>query len=601
MIDMLTRPRSLVPLLAISILLGASYGLTMLPISLIAGSGPFWEFPRGTLTGSDHDLADVLVGYSYLMRAPWSLPVLRVQNLAPPDGTNIFWLDAVPWLSLVGKAIFSATGIAINLLGIFVLACFVLPGAAMTVVLAAAGQRHFLAALSGTTLTMATPYLLFRWGHPALMAHFLIIVALALYLIALRRPEDRRVATTWIALLAITLLDNLYVFVMVGGIWSAALAQRGLSRTVSRKHLIAEGFAAVGLVIFTALVTGILTPDLRSAGKQVYGVLSMNLVSPFIPQMSGMIPPLAQYRVGHVMQYEGFAWLGMGVLLLLLIGARSSARWIVARGRSHIALIAILTVYLLFALSNRVFLGHRLLLDIPLPNVVLQVFGTFRSSGRFFWPIGYALVAIGILTTLRSLQPKAAILALGFACAIQVIDVEPLRYNISASAAAPRALMLDRNEISRIVNRSSAVEVFPTYGCVETALEHGAASLLSREEIWALVTRDNFNTIFPRSPSAVQEYDAAAWRNFLATGNMELQLITAHANIPINSVYNARLETNCAREEASIHMPLRRGVAYFYLTTFMPRAEQLHDHDVNSVCRREASLTWCLVPEEAAK
>jgi hypothetical protein len=591
------RPRSVAMLCALSFCLGAAYALTVFPVSLVLGNGPFWDFPRGTISGSGSgsadDIADALVGYLYLMHAPWGLPVLYAPDLGAPMGTNVFWLDALPWVSLVGKAVFSLTGVEVNLLGLFVFACFSLPGVAMTALLAVCGERHIAAAIAGTVMAEAAPFLWFGWGHLALSAQCLLIAGLGLYCATTRWPGDRRVSLGWLSLLVLTVLTNLYLAAMVIGIWAAAYLQKCLSRRASTRLLIAEPLAIAVSLALTTLVTGILTTRLEAAGTEQFGILSMNLASPVIPQMSGVVPGFAAYRAGMGMQHEGFAYLGLGVLLILAITLRSSLTWLWHNARRHLLGILLMAGCFLFALSNKVYLGSHLLFDLPLPDRLVHALGTFRSSGRFFWPVGYALIAFGILRVLRAFRPGVAFVVLSVACLLQLADVRPLRALVAASAAVPRAAVIDRRQTADFVRQSRAVMVFPSYGCVRAALERGDGSALPPDEALELFGLDRFGRaeVSPAAPLA--ERVAVARREVLLQANMEVILIAARANRPINSVYNARLASDCALEDRTMQAPLRPGVGYFYFAG-LPSGFDQYPRDA---CRKQEWFTRCRLPD----
>jgi hypothetical protein len=560
---LLTAPRSLALLLAVSLCLGVLHALTMLPLSLIRGDGPFWNYPSGIM-GNRNDMVQVLVGYLYMMKSPWALPVLFVPNLAPPGGTNIFWLDAVPWLSLTGKLVYSVTATNINLIGIYLFASLVLPGVAMTTLLAAAGQRSLLAAITGTAITEATPWLLLRWGHIASFAQFWVIFALALYLLTLRHPRDWRITVAWLCFLPLVLLNNMYLFAMVGACWMAALAQRRLDHSAATWRLFLELSAMIGVAAAVAVVTGILSPDLGSAGSEDFGVYSMNLASPLVPQMSGLIPGLKNYRVGMGSQVEGFAWLGLGGLSLLVVSLPEWFTWIRRRALRHIVLICLMGCFLLFALSNKVYVGSHLLLDIPLPERVMHWLGTYRSSGRFFWPVGYALIAASIVLALRRYKPVTSIVVLSAIAAIQVVDVSPIRRMVAESSSHAAPSIFDRQPAAALTARSNAVMVFPSFGCTNRLWEDGQ------------ITIDR--------------------RALLLQANMEFQLFAARSDLPVNTVDKARLPTDCLAEEAAKNQALREGTLYVYLTQFAPGSAQLGGRAATDVCSMLDWLHYCLIP-----
>jgi hypothetical protein len=593
LLDALFRPHSLATLCALSLVLGAIYALSVFPLSLIAGNGPFWSFPRGTIAGSGSgsadDLADPLVGYLYLMHAPWGLPLLHVSRLGGPSGTNIFWLDALPWVSLLGKLLFTLTGLQVNLLGAFVFLCFSLPGVAMTALLALGGQRSLVAALAATVMAETAPFLWFGWGHLALSAQVLVIAALCSYAATIRWPTDRRVSFGWLALLELTLLTNLYLLAMVGSLWAAGLAQRCLQRSLPPRRWLGEAVLVPAALLATMLATGILTPDLGAAGTAAFGVLSMNLASMVVPQMSGVVPGLAHYRVGMGLQHEGFAYLGLGMLLVLLAALRFVPGWLRRSATRHGCGIALLVLCFLFALSNRVYLGSHLLLDLELPPALARALGSFRSSGRFIWPVDYALIALGLLLVLRHLRRGPALALLALACVLQLLDVRPLRALVAASAAVPRAAVLDRAAAAALVQRATSLRVYPSYGCVRGEMARGDPQSLPADLAQALFARDPYGRAEIPANLPDRTRVAIAQREVLLQANMEFMLLAARANRPTNTVYNARLHTDCPAERREMRDPMQPHVAYVFLTTAPAAAPP-------GACRPQDWFTTCLLP-----
>ena len=567
LIQALFAERSSFTRYGLSFVLGAAYTLSMLPLGLITGTSSFWEFPRGTIFGADNDMANGLVGYLYFVHSPWGWPILDVPNLGAPTGTNIFWLgDAVPFVGLIGKLIFTAAGADFNLLGFYLFASFILTGMAMVTLLAAAHQRNLIAAIAGTTFAVATPFLLFRWGHMSLAAQFLIVFALALYVKG-SRQGDWRISIGWIALISAALLIDAYLFLMVGACWCAALVQRRLTRDMSSFGVLVEATIVFAVTLGLMLVMGILTADLRSAGGESFGIFSMNLASPLLPQLSGIIPPLAQYRVGTATQYEGFSYLGLGVIACLLLGLRTGVGWIKRRARSHVALICVLGCATVLALSNKIYLGDRLLLEFPLPEPVSYVLGAVRSSGRFFWLVGYALEAGGILMVLRGFRRPCALVVFGLVCVIQLIDVDPIRRAVAASATNPATAVIARQQAAEIVAKSRALQIFPSLACGPVA---------------------KIGTVFELVGKKV------------AQANLEFQLLAARANLPINSVFNSRIKSNCRTEGEVMREPLQDGTAYIYLGAFMPSASQRGGRATAEVCHELDWMHYCLLPSPSS-
>src|SRR5690606_3464633 len=127
-----------------------------------------------------------------------------------------------------------------------------------------------------------------------------------------------------------------------------------------------------------------------------YGYFSMNILSFFDPvfDSSRFLKQNAFHE--HFLpygQYEGYQYLGFGMILLLSSTVLVSlAHLHTIRGRNirrFYPLVAAAFAFWLLALSNKVMLGNVHLFTIPLPSYLTQILSIFRSSGRFGWPMFY--------------------------------------------------------------------------------------------------------------------------------------------------------------------------------------------------------------------
>ena len=119
-------------MLAVAIAIGAVYVLVTFAIPFLLGAGPFWANPRGPwlMDPRDHlesiDVMTTQVAYIAFLHAPWNLPLFFVSNLGAPGGSSVILVDAVPIVALLGKILFSTTGLMVNPYGVWVGACFIL-------------------------------------------------------------------------------------------------------------------------------------------------------------------------------------------------------------------------------------------------------------------------------------------------------------------------------------------------------------------------------------------------------------------------------------------------------------------------------------------
>jgi hypothetical protein len=215
----------------------------------------------------------------------------------------------------------------------------------------------------------------------------------------------------------------------------------------------------------------------------------------------------------------------------------------------------------MFALSYRVTLGSHVLLQLPLSDSMVLALSTFRASGRFFWPVGYALVTLAVITVATRLRPAVATLILLTACVLQLIDISPLRTAIARSAVAPPAPIIDRHQAAALAADVGALALFPSFGCVPVADPPTSAEIYREDLLHHLA--------------------------------MEFQLIAARRNLTINSVYNARLRTDCVAEAIIRREPLRASILYVYLDGALPDAAQFGGADPAKICQALGSIRAC--------
>jgi hypothetical protein len=434
--------------------------------AFLAGIGDFWRAPRGIADGAGYDMPIILSGYFHFVGDGWRLPLFDALTLGQAPGTNILLTDSVPILALLARLIRLASGTTVNLFGLWTALGFILNGVGLAALTAALGLRSAGGALASAVFGVSMSVMLMRWGHLSLGGQFVVPFALALHVrwLAAKPAAWRGYAARALGLAAVALLINPYLAAMVVAILFAALAQlwwigRGSSRTILR-----HGLALTGSLVGLALVCGFLTAKIARVDDG-YGFYSLNLAAPFVPQRSGLFPVTAEFVIdGTGGQYEGFSYLGGGVLLLLLLafapGRLPMAVWVPRYGAGFGALAAML----LFAISHEIYFGPWHLAHVALPRAVLDAANVFRSSGRFVWPAVYAVTG-GAISAVGLRYGRMGMVALVLAALVQWVDMAPLRTAIATSIAEPGAPALSAGSWRALIARHAAVRVLPSAVC----------------------------------------------------------------------------------------------------------------------------------------
>jgi hypothetical protein len=355
------------------------------------------------------------LGWHFFRNEPWQWPPGVIATLYEPIGTTLGYTDSIPIVALLLKPIEAWLPDSFQYIGLWFLLCFVLQGFFGALVVSTWTPRPLLQ-IVGSLFYVFLPILLFRIAHPALCSQWLLLWALWLNW---RRPSRyRNDVAQHVGLGLISGLVHPYLAVMVLALLGALAIRRlftpdGASRPLAvltfcfAAAALAAGWWASGLFTLTS------GRDLLAAG----GDFSTNLLSLVNPGPHSAFLPGFRFYSGN--QWDGYQYFGLGLLLLCLVAApiaMTNRVW----SRRSIPLVVVLLGCTLYAITPLVAAGPLVLVDL---REELAAVSVFRATGRFFWPVAYALVGgvIGIIAT--RLRPTIATVLLIGALGLQVADV----------------------------------------------------------------------------------------------------------------------------------------------------------------------------------
>ena len=322
----LERERGAKLMIVTALAIAVGYVMVTFDAAFLLGTGPFWANPRGAwlMDPADHlqsvDVMTTQVSYIAFLHAPWNLPLFFVPDLGAPEGSSVILVDAVPIVALLGKILFSTTGLMITPFGLWIAACFVLSALFAVLLIRELGQRSLLAAIAASLLAVSMPALLYRFGHLSLFGQFIVIGGLWLYARDTRIGGFWRRAVWWIGWLCLAALLHGYLFAMASALYAATWLSRFERQRPSLRSALGEPALITLCVAILLIVAGHFGKGTgTSPAAEGYGYFSMNLLSPIWPQRSGLFPMLYALKTGPDGQYEGFNYLGGGVLALLAV------------------------------------------------------------------------------------------------------------------------------------------------------------------------------------------------------------------------------------------------------------------------------------------
>jgi hypothetical protein len=426
-----------------------------------AGLNPFevnWLLP---FWNTNIDAATNYLGWEYFRSAPlvqW--PLGRTPNLGPGAGASIAMTDSVPLLAFLFKPFTHWFDRPFQYFGIWTLVCFLLQSiAAWKLLNIWIKEKLFL--IVGTSFFVVAPAFLDRMTfHFGLTAHWVLLLSLYLFF---RQKFSLR---SWVFLGVIATLIQPYLAMMVSAVF--------LFDLIARPRFIRNASSYFAAIIFSAWQSGLFIFGSSNIGSDGFGVFSTNglsLVDPGFPDFSRvswsrLIPNL--WENGG--QYEGFAFLGSGVIVLaVLVYVYKAAKtktlntgWPVlipvpfliyfalqqdAFGVLFLLESIVLAVSLFciqryfafeklktfkavtfvlllsaFALSNTVFIGDRFSAHVGIPVWLLDLTAIARTSGRFIWIPMYLVIAVVVVAVAKSFPRYVAALFLVTALVFQIGD-----------------------------------------------------------------------------------------------------------------------------------------------------------------------------------
>jgi hypothetical protein len=404
----------------------------------------------------------------------WQSPLGQISNLGPPGGSSVALTDSLPLIAIPLKYLTFWIDTPFQYFGIWILANFLL-------------QAYFAGKLLSFWIEspwVIVPAIFFFSLAPIfvnripvnipLASHWLILAALMYFF------DSQFSQIKWLLLGSVSLLIHPYLSFIVAILYLGRTFVASMVLKNCKIKIFGYVILYFVVMLFLAYQSGLFVFGSGSVGAGGFGDYSTNLFSLFDPKSSngnaftpnwsslGLIKNFSDADY----QYEGFAYVGTGslilILLLLLFRTNSAGRKshrktkiiflaaclstliLVTDNETSIGIIlisifslmvyatctksklidkefgypflAVISLLFFLAVSNIVYIGSSSF-EVGYPSLLVSAMGTFRASGRFIWVVMYAIVFITLIelnARIKNISLLAAILWL--ALSIQVIE-----------------------------------------------------------------------------------------------------------------------------------------------------------------------------------
>ncbi|MGE3974230.1 MAG: DUF6311 domain-containing protein [Bdellovibrionales bacterium] len=380
-----------------------------------------------------HDGMNHYLGWLFFRQEPWGFPLGQIHNFIHPIGTTVIQMDSIPVMAFFFKTFHPWLPVRFQYFGLWHFLIWALQGYAGLKIaehLQATTVQKFLIIF----LFMWSSIIFFRTDHHSLTAQFCLVISIYYYMETQkgRGPLFGSMLLT----LAFISLAHPYLVAMTLPLYFATYLRAFLDHPQKKWKYIFEFTGFLTIVGFCFWQIGIF--GVKDPGDLGFGSLSSDLLTYFNSLYTSSILPRLRTGWG---QYEGYAYLGLGMIVLFFI----QIGWLLSR-KEHLKkifkrawpFVIIQLLIWIFSLSNIITFGGNPILNLDFIYSHLgSIPGTFRSSGRFSWPLFYFIYFVLIWSVLRRWSTQKATAILFAVALLQVIDIARYYGTSSAGEAAP--------------------------------------------------------------------------------------------------------------------------------------------------------------------
>lgn len=365
-----------------------------------------------------NDLTQHYLGWVFYRNSDWMLPFGMQNQIAYPEGMSVVYTDSIPLFAVFFKLFSPILPSTFQYLGLFVLFCFILQVFFAILLVRRTTDSKIVWGIVGVLFIFMPVMLTRAFGHTALTAHFLILMAFCLwaYKEELKFIQEMLL---WALLGFLCVSIQIYFVPMIGLVAAARILEDLLSKQW-------KALFHMAVLVFSVFVTAYILGTFEggvSSGSWGLGYFNANLNALYNSGGSSRFFKEIPVLPG---QYEGNAYLGMGGLFLVIVALIYFIKnWIDKKdvNTKRIAACAVLTVVTYgLAMSYKIAWNDHILLNISLPDSLYKLLSIFRTSGRFVWVIAYGLMIYAVYQIIRN-SKKYAVYILIVCTVLQIIDI----------------------------------------------------------------------------------------------------------------------------------------------------------------------------------
>lgn len=385
----------------------------------------------------DTDLKQHYIGFCHLRNASWGFPLGIISTLSSPFDMSVIYTDSIPLFALIFKVFSGVLPVRFQYFGLFGVMSFSLMGATSSVLIRRFTDKIEICLAGSLLFIISVPLIHRMFYHTALTAQWLIILSLIFwfYIDINEEKNLRKLCIAWGILGALCVSIHSYYVFMTGIILGVQAVEGAVKeKRVSKKHVLP-------IVTFSVMVVLSL---FALGGFYGSGEVTTGGFSDFNGNLNCLINPMDYSRFfkelpfNGTFEYEGFGYVGFGVIILLIAFAVIKIRSLILKKNNNddennsktekcsirkIFVLLTIIASIVLACFPRFSFNDRLIINIPLPAAVKQIFGVCRTNGRFVWIALYLVILSAIYFVCKNYEKKWIKVLFFVAIFIQIFEM----------------------------------------------------------------------------------------------------------------------------------------------------------------------------------
>ena len=424
----------------------------------------------GWLLNAYHDWGQHYLGPAFYRYEAWHFPLGDMKSFYYPVGTNVGFTDSIPLMAFLLKIFDAVLPEDFQYYGFWLFTCMFISAYYTKKILKLYNVNNYIIIIAGI-LIVTNPVIIFRGMQASADTHWLIIGSFYYYL---KPTTSLNVISNFKKQGLLVLLSyaiNPYIALMTTGfVIVLAFKNYFYDKSINLKQTFLLPTISLSVALLFWVLFGMIefnnATDLNVGN--IYGTIySFNLNSFFNSYgfYSKYIPQLGML---NEQQHEGFAYLGLGLIIVVLISIVIMLYFIITKRltKKHLyalPLLMLCILMLLFAITNVVSYNLEVLFTYPTLGIVKKVGNIFRAVGRFSWPLYYLMIVMSILIISKlKIKPVFIIIPLLFLTLFQLYDIENL---ITARDLKSGKFVskLDEKKWKNVIDNFDEIITYPAY------------------------------------------------------------------------------------------------------------------------------------------